>query len=529
MSNEKNFEEKIRYKLTKNNNKLKIFGENFVKNNENNFKIIFDDKEINLCSFLDLSNYKKNFKVIEIILKQINDITNISKMFSDCNELMSFPGLSKFNIDNVTDISFMFSNCSSLSTLPNISKWNTSKVKNMSCLFQGCSLLNLLPDISNWNTSNVTNMSKMFYGCSSLKTLPDISKWNIQNVTNMNAFLQGCSLLSTLPDISKWDTSNISNMSYMFYGCKLIKNLPDISKWKTNKVTDMSYMFYFCSELKSLPNISIWNVDNLTKSAFMFVGCSLSNVPSFSKKNFQSFNNNNNSNNNKAKQEEYDLNKLMNQFKKVEINTNKYYLSCYQCHNVPNVLLKNNENILMLCNHCNKKENENIKNIANFSSKWVKKMFYYCTAHREKIKTDSEKYCKTCDLFLCRFCHMFHKQKRGKHEIVDLKEADSYFCDEHLQKLNFYCNECKYEICSQCKDIYHKNHNIQLLENNCNKEDILNVVNFNNFLENAEKAKKSKCQIVEKNIEAIKQIHTDDENSKNKLNENIKSIIDLKK
>ena len=41
-------------------------------------------------------------------------------------------------IDNVTDMSWMFSGCSSLSSLPDISKWNTNNATNMSQMFGGC-------------------------------------------------------------------------------------------------------------------------------------------------------------------------------------------------------------------------------------------------------------------------------------------------------------------------------------------------------------------------------------------------------
>ena len=81
-------------------------------------------------------------------------------------------------INNVTNMSYMFSFCSSLSSLPDISKWNTNNVNNMSHMFYGCSSLSSLPDISKWNTNNINDMSYIFYGCSSLSYLPDILKWN---------------------------------------------------------------------------------------------------------------------------------------------------------------------------------------------------------------------------------------------------------------------------------------------------------------------------------------------------------------
>jgi len=130
-----------------NENKVKIFGYEFVKNNRNICKIIIDNKEYEIRVKLKVKSNNNN--KLKIKLK---------------------------GIDNVTNMSHIFEGCSSLTSLPDISKWNTSKVTNMSHIFEGCSSLTSLPDISKWNTSKVTNMSYMFNECSSLLSLPDISK-----------------------------------------------------------------------------------------------------------------------------------------------------------------------------------------------------------------------------------------------------------------------------------------------------------------------------------------------------------------
>ena len=70
--------------------------------------------------------------------------------------------VSNWNINNVTNLSDMFSNCESLQSLPDISIWNTSKVNDISFIFYGCKLVNKLPDISKWNTSNITDKYKFF-------------------------------------------------------------------------------------------------------------------------------------------------------------------------------------------------------------------------------------------------------------------------------------------------------------------------------------------------------------------------------
>ena len=149
------FNGKIKYILKKENkdrteiNKTKIFNEDFVKNNEPNFIIIYNNQKLNLTSFLEISSDKKSF---EINLLQTNKITNVSKMFSGCTDLDSFQSLSELDTENVTDISDIFAN-TNIKMIPNISKWNTSNIINMSGIFKGCKFLFSIPDISKWDTS----------------------------------------------------------------------------------------------------------------------------------------------------------------------------------------------------------------------------------------------------------------------------------------------------------------------------------------------------------------------------------------
>ena len=222
----------IKYKIGK-ENKIRIFGDEFVKNNKASFQMIINDKNYNLDSFYNIKNEKEN-EILKIKLKQIKSVSNLSYMFSNCLALSELPDISNFDTNYINNMEYMFNECSNLSSLPDISKWNTNNVTNMKAMFQKCSSLTTLPDISKWNTSNVTDMSFMFNKCSKLSSLPDISKW------------------TSLPDISQWNINKVTNISGMFQKCSSLTQLPDISKWNTNKVTDMSFIFSECSSLSSL-------------------------------------------------------------------------------------------------------------------------------------------------------------------------------------------------------------------------------------------------------------------------------------
>jgi len=327
---------KIKYKIGE-EDRVRIFGEKFVKKNKSNFKIMINNKLIGLKSFLNKKDLKVENGEFTIKLKKINDVSDLSYMFCDCSNLL-LPEISDLNTENVTDMSFMFSQCESLSSLPDISKWDIhnlnnmsymfdqcssltippgipkwkihnvcdisglfkgckslksltdisnwdiSKVKNISCIFQGCTELISLPDISHWDTGNVEDMNSIFDKCVSLTSMANLSKWDTKKVNNMYAMFRNCPKLTSLPDISCWNTSNVTNMKAIFDTCSSLSEFPDISEWNTSKVTDMSFMFNQCKEITSLPDISKWNISNVTDMKCMFQSCSsLSTLPDFSK------------------------------------------------------------------------------------------------------------------------------------------------------------------------------------------------------------------------------------------------------
>ena len=242
---------KIKYKVEKNEKKIKIFGDEFVKNNKNNFKIFLNQHYYNLGNFL--SNVTND---IEIKLIETSNATDLSYMFCGCSSLLSIEEIKEWTTDFVKDMKYMFCECKNLEKLPDNLKWNTSEVINLENMFCCCSKIKTLPDISNWDVSRVAEMNDLFTGCSTLKSLPDISKWNVSNIQNMSNMFSGCSNLKTLPDISNWNISSVNDMCHMFSGCSNLKSLPDISKWDLSKA-DFSEMFSECNLLQKIPKFTL--------------------------------------------------------------------------------------------------------------------------------------------------------------------------------------------------------------------------------------------------------------------------------
>ena len=120
--------DEIIYIINKNENKVKIFGEKFVRNNIDKIEILYKNKTNKLAEYLKVEEEEENnlvYKLIKIKLKGISNVTNMSYMFYNCESLISLPDISKWNTNNVKDMCYMFCNCYSLSSLPDISKWNT--------------------------------------------------------------------------------------------------------------------------------------------------------------------------------------------------------------------------------------------------------------------------------------------------------------------------------------------------------------------------------------------------------------------
>ena len=118
INNNKKNEMTIIYNNNK-ENKIKIFDNDFIKNNKDKCYIVIDNKKTELKEYIDNNNKNK----IEIKLYETGIITNMGFMFYGCNSLNSLPDISKWDTKNVTAMNSMFSGCNSLNSLPDISKW----------------------------------------------------------------------------------------------------------------------------------------------------------------------------------------------------------------------------------------------------------------------------------------------------------------------------------------------------------------------------------------------------------------------
>ena len=245
---------------------------------KNNGKKLFYNFNIDTSNLDDgeytLSLYDGN-KLITSELLKIGDFNNKSIQYSKGNNIyidakpevdinkidvanegikLAYSTFSKvpsyYDFSNVTDMSYMFANCNELKKVPLL---DTSKVNNMSYMFYNCKTYTF-KTIPQFDTGNVTDMSYMFTGCFGFQSIPLL---NTSKVTNMSHMFRGCSFLFTIP---QFDTGNVTDMSNMFGECSRINNIPLLN---TSNVTNMNSMFRDCDNLTTIPQLDTSNVEKV--------------------------------------------------------------------------------------------------------------------------------------------------------------------------------------------------------------------------------------------------------------------------
>ena len=203
--------------------KIQIFGEEYVGINGNKCSILYRNKIIPLQShFLikEINKEDKANKKFEILLFELEVITERSYMFANCKLLDKFGDFEIVKSKGKDNLIEEEKNLDS----ENINKYYNIYSNNASDYFNE-EIIKVFRDYISKDTINyfilefnkidkvkinswicLKSLSHMFYECSSLKSLPDISGWNTNDVNDMSSMFEGCSSLIFFPDISKWNT-----------------------------------------------------------------------------------------------------------------------------------------------------------------------------------------------------------------------------------------------------------------------------------------------------------------------------------
>ena len=262
----------VTYYINDNDDKksVRIFGKEFVTNNKSNIKLLIDGEENTLSEFYTFKQRGEN--TIQIII--LNELQNLSYMFSHCSSLFSIEGLKNLNTNNVINTSNMFEGCSMLNHINALKNWNVNNVKEMSKMFFNCSSLKSIDFLKNWDMRNVENISDMFSGCNSLESIDALKNWEINNLKNISDLFGNCYSIKSIKALKNWKTFSIKNTSFMFYNCINLISINSLKNWDTQNIENSSSMFSCCSSLKSIDALRNWNTKNLIDISNMFSGCS---------------------------------------------------------------------------------------------------------------------------------------------------------------------------------------------------------------------------------------------------------------
>lgn len=89
---------------------------------------------------------------------------------------------------------------------------------------------------------------------------------------------------------------------------------------------------------------------------------------------------------------------------------------------------------------------------------------FFCNKCHEKLnEIYNNNQCNECKNIYCNICiknHINEKNNNIKEEFINLNTFNS--CQQHNKKNYFFCEDCKYNICDDCKnEDVHKFHNIK--------------------------------------------------------------------
>ena len=262
----------------------------------------------------------------------MNNVTNVSNMFSDCISLDSL-NMSEWNMTNVVNTTGMLNRCIFLKLintpqpsqcpqqdvqlptmfynqadeteqreggtyiiggakatftqetgeLKTYDKFNGHTFQQSVNLVVGTidadSLIALYDEKGHENITTITfedhvyapaSSSGLFKNLSNLTTVNNAKNFDVSNSERMWEFFSGCSSLTSL-DVSGWNTEKVTDMSYLFNGCSSLTEL-EVEEWDTANCKKMDYMFSGCTGLTTI-DISKWTMDNVSIIHSMFSGC----------------------------------------------------------------------------------------------------------------------------------------------------------------------------------------------------------------------------------------------------------------
>ena len=152
------------------------------------------------------------------------------------------------------------------------------------------------------------------------------------------------------------------------------------------------------------------------------------------------------------------------------MSENKAVFSCSNCGKIPLMSIVNDDipKIHYLCNFCLKDTTVKIKEFLdkNRNSK-EKHQCSRCNQH--DAKKEGKMFCLQCQKWFCDNCLEMHNEFSIDHIVVPCEIKIETKCNKHNNKdIEFFCEECRKNICLFCLDEEHQKHKVSKLKTICN-------------------------------------------------------------
>jgi len=125
----------------------------------------------------------------------------------------------------------------------------------------------------------------------------------------------------------------------------------------------------------------------------------------------------------------------------------------------------NIENFKILLNGCKNRHKNDSLFINEFKKTQIVDEKNIKCSYCKKDKVTNQKFylCNSCNKIFCLLCQNKYRSEHEQHNIINYDDKN-YICNIHNSNYNFYCEDCKKDICNQCvKD--HNNHKTLILAN----------------------------------------------------------------
>ena len=134
-------------------------------------------------------------------------------------------------------------------------------------------------------------------------------------------------------------------------------------------------------------------------------------------------------------------------------------LRCLNCYLIPFLTLDSSSRAIDI--NCNfghgKKINLDEYLQCGYNNNFINLACSKCKTQISRVEMKNYIYCKECSEILCNKCLIKHDNMYSEHHMVNLEKYDTT-CILHNETYDYFCLDCKKNICQYCSDDFHSDH-----------------------------------------------------------------------